>query len=68
MQQLKPEYAAAATALREEQAVALAKVDATVEEELAQQYGIEGYPDMKFFKNGTLVEYSGGRDECVPVA
>lgn len=66
MQQLRPEYAAAAEALREEPTVALAKVDATAEEDLAQSFMVEAYPDIKFFINGSAVEYNGGRDECAP--
>lgn len=43
--------------------VRLGKVDATEETELAQEYGVRGYPTIKFFKGGdkeSPKEYSGG--------
>lgn len=39
----------------------LAKVDATIETELAEQHKVRGYPTIKFFKKGVMIEYSGGR-------
>ena len=42
--------------------IRLAKVDATEESDLAQQYGVRGYPTIKFFKNGDTAspkEYTG---------
>ena len=42
--------------------IRLAKVDATEESDLAQQYGVRGYPTIKFFKNGYTAspkEYTG---------
>lgn len=59
---LEPEYAKAATSLSEEKSeLLLAKVDATAETELAEQHGIKGYPTIKFFKEGKVLEYNGGR-------
>lgn len=60
---LAPEYAKAAGRLKAEGSeIRLAKVDATEESDLAQQYGVRGYPTIKFFKNGDTAaprEYTG---------
>uniref|UniRef100_A0A452UN00 protein disulfide-isomerase n=1 Tax=Ursus maritimus TaxID=29073 RepID=A0A452UN00_URSMA len=60
---LAPEYAKAAGKLKAEGSeIRLAKVDATEESDLAQQYGVRGYPTIKFFKNGDTAaprEYTG---------
>jgi len=41
----------------------VAAVDATQEQSLAQQYGIQGFPTLKLFVGGKLKEdYNGGRD------
>ncbi|CAL5357055.1 unnamed protein product [Camellia sinensis] len=59
-QALAPEYAAAATELKGG-AVALAKVDATEESELAEEYEVQGFPTVYFFVDGQHKPYNGQR-------
>ncbi|KAL2328615.1 hypothetical protein Fmac_022042 [Flemingia macrophylla] len=59
-QALAPEYAAAATELKPD-GVVLAKVDATVENELAHEYDVQGFPTVFFFADGAHRPYTGQR-------
>jgi len=63
--QLEPLYAEAAEKLKkEEPAMRLAKVDATEEKELAEEFDIGGFPTLKLFINGDReqpVDFTGKR-------
>ena len=59
---LEPHWKSAAGELKGK--VKLGAVDATVHQELAQQYGVRGYPTIKYFPAGVKSgpeEYDGGR-------
>merc|ERR1719309_1051065 len=59
---LAPEYFKAAEQLSSDGSdIKLAMVDATKETKLADEYGIDGYPTLKFFVEGKQIEYQGGR-------
>ena len=64
---LAPEWARAATELKGK--VKLGVVDATVHTQLAQRYGVQGFPTIKFFasgsKTGEAEDYDGGRTSSV---
>ena len=61
---LAPEYAKAAKKLKSQDSTAvLCKVDSTVEKTVAEKFQVKGYPTLKFFINGSPVEYNGGRTE-----
>jgi len=64
--QLAPEYAGAAQHLIETKtSIKLGKVDATIESDLAEKFGIRGYPTLKFFKNGKPVDYTGTNNSLI---
>jgi protein disulfide-isomerase A1 len=57
---LVPEWAKAATELKGK--VPVCKVDATIEQELANKFGVRGYPTIKVFRNGEVAgDYQGPR-------
>lgn len=57
-----PAYSALGKRLKEVN-IPVAKVDATVESDLASQFGVEGFPTLKMFINGEPVDYQGERTE-----
>lgn len=65
---LLPEWAQASLKL-DGNGAQLAVVDATVEEDLARQYGVQGFPTIRIFPGGTgkgpsdALEYEGGREQ-----
>jgi len=61
---LAPEYSRTARTLKDNGSkVKLAKVDATVEKELAERFKIEAYPTLIWYENGEFTDYDGGRTE-----
>ena len=59
---LKPVYHDAAEQLRNEGVDALlAKIDATAYTTLASEFGLKGYPTLKWFHNGEPDDYTGQR-------
>ena len=58
---LAPEYEEAATSLAAK-SIRLAKVDCTEQQDLCQEYGVEGYPTLKVFRGANNVQpYAGPR-------
>lgn len=60
---LAPAFAAAAKELKKsENPVHLAKVDCTLEKDVCNSYEVQGYPTLKWFKDGQPSDYDGPRD------
>jgi len=59
---LAPEFAAAATKLKKAGSdVILAKLDATQEKKAASNYKFQGFPTLRFLREGHAIEYTGER-------
>jgi protein disulfide-isomerase A6 len=59
---LTPEFAAAAKVLKTgDKVVALGKCDATVHTKAAEPFDIKGFPTLKFFNKGNVIDFNGGR-------
>jgi protein disulfide-isomerase A1 len=68
---LEPEYEKAAAGLEAiDSKTRLAKIDATVEKDLAMKYDVNGFPTLKYFQGDpeVAVDYSGGRTEATIVS
>ncbi|EED22025.1 disulfide isomerase (TigA), putative [Talaromyces stipitatus ATCC 10500] len=61
---LAPVYEELAQTFSFSDKVQIAKVDADEHRSLGKQFGVQGFPTLKFFdgKSDTPIEYSGGRD------
>jgi len=59
---LAPEYEQAAEALaKNDPPFFLAKVDSTEQKKISEEFGIQGFPTLKWFHNGEPTDYQGGR-------
>lgn len=69
---MAPEYEKAAKELSQRSPpIPLAKVDATVENEIASRFEVTGYPTLKIFRKGKVFDYNGPREkygESLPVS
>ncbi|KAF5208039.1 disulfide isomerase-like 2-2 [Thalictrum thalictroides] len=61
---LAPIYEKVAAAYKSEEEVVIANLDADKFKDLAEKYGISGFPTLKFFPKGNKAgeDYDGGRD------
>ncbi|XP_010914538.1 probable protein disulfide-isomerase A6 [Elaeis guineensis] len=61
---LAPTYEKVATAYKLEEDVVIANIDADKYRDLAEKYGVSGFPTLKFFPKGNKAgeDYDGGRD------
>lgn len=61
---LAPIYEKVAAAYKSEEDVVIANLDADKYKDLAEKYGVSGYPTLKFFPRGNKAgeDYDGGRD------
>ncbi|CAG8615593.1 9177_t:CDS:2 [Funneliformis mosseae] len=63
---LAPIYESVAKDYAQESNCVVANVDATEHKDIAEKYGVTGYPTIKFFPKGedkTPIDYQGGRTE-----
>lgn len=56
---MAPGYSSLAKKIHEDKnsKIVIAKLDATVHKTAASDYGIQGFPTLKFFINGTPIDY-----------
>lgn len=55
-----PDFESAATAVDKE--VSFGRVDCTAEQSVCSDYGVQGYPTIKFFGGGKVEDYNGSRN------
>ncbi len=61
---MAPAYSSLAKRMKEkEDGIPITKVDATIQKVLAEKYGVQGFPTLKFFVDGEPVDYQGAREE-----
>lgn len=61
---MAPEYEKAAKELSQRSPpIPLAKVDGTVENEIAGRFEVTGYPTIKIFRKGKVFDYNGPREQ-----
>ena len=59
---LAPIYEELGHAFEHTDKVTIAKVDADAHKELGRKHGVQGFPTLKWFENGKVDDYKGGRD------
>lgn len=62
---MAPAWDSLAQEFEQSKEVVIGDVDCTVESELCQEYGVQGYPTIKYFTSSTAPKgdsYSGGRE------
>ncbi|CAN6340695.1 unnamed protein product [Urochloa humidicola] len=61
---LAPVYEKLASVFKQDEGVVIANLDADKHTDLAEKYGVSGFPTLKFFPKGNIAgeDYDGGRD------
>lgn len=60
---MAPDYAKLGEKVHgESENIKIAKLDATVHKNASSEHGVQGFPTLKFFINGSPVDYQGARD------
>lgn len=59
---MKPDWDKLGDAFTDSKTVVIGDVDCTVHQGLCGEYGVKGYPTIKYFADGDWQDYSGGRD------
>jgi len=59
---MKPAWDKLGAEYKDSSSVVIADADCTVHQDLCQKYDVKGYPTIKYYKDGTFHDYSGGRD------